>query len=46
MKTIIKTAVLAAPLTLPYFNPEDDAKEAYVGSVIAGPALLISKSIT
>ena len=28
MKTIIKTAVLAAPLTLPYFNPEDHAKEA------------------
>ena len=27
MKTIIKTAVLAAPLTLLYFNPEDDAKE-------------------
>jgi hypothetical protein len=27
MKTIIKIAVLAAPLTLLYFNSEDDAKE-------------------
>jgi hypothetical protein len=27
MKTIIKIPLLAASLTLLYFNPEDDAKE-------------------